>query len=217
METIIGLYKTSPSGKVYIGESVDIYKRWRRYERLDCKGQTKLYRSLKKYGYDNHKQEIIELCEKNKLFERERYYQELFDCLEGGLNCVLTAVDGKKAVLSKETRSKISKANKGVKKSKEFCDKASARLKGIKPIEAQQAALKVRKLNNNAAYKSAEFRKKVSDNNPNKVKVIDTDTGVIYDSIAHAAKEFGLIHQTLRRYLIGTRKNKTTLKLYEQT
>ena len=48
----IGIYKiVSPSEKIYIGQSINIEKRWEKnYKTLKCKTQTKLYNSLKKYG-----------------------------------------------------------------------------------------------------------------------------------------------------------------------
>lgn len=56
----IGIYKiTSPSGKVYIGQTWDSKKRFSNYKNLYCKTQIKLYNSLKKYGFDNHIVEII--------------------------------------------------------------------------------------------------------------------------------------------------------------
>lgn len=53
------IYKiTSPSGRVYIGQSKNVKKRIRDYK--NCKPSQKvLYRSLKKYGYKNHIFEII--------------------------------------------------------------------------------------------------------------------------------------------------------------
>ncbi len=46
----IGIYKiVTPSGKVYIGQSIKILERIKSYKRVDitCKRQPKLYRSLK--------------------------------------------------------------------------------------------------------------------------------------------------------------------------
>ena len=64
----IGIYKiTSPSKKIYIGQSIDIEYRWKSYKRLHCQTQTKLYNSLKKYGSDKHKFEILQLCDKEQL------------------------------------------------------------------------------------------------------------------------------------------------------
>jgi group I intron endonuclease len=60
---MIGIYKiTSPSGKIYIGQSTNIENRFNSYRILDCKKQIKLYNSLKKYGWDNHIKEIVEEC-----------------------------------------------------------------------------------------------------------------------------------------------------------
>jgi predicted GIY-YIG superfamily endonuclease len=44
---MIGIYKiTSPTNKVYIGQSLDIEKRFVNYKGLFCKQQTKLYNCL---------------------------------------------------------------------------------------------------------------------------------------------------------------------------
>lgn len=86
---ICGIYKiTSPKGRIYIGQSVNIFYRFYSYKKLNCKEQYRLYNSLKKHGVENHKFEIIEECSKENLDEREIYYIKLFDCFdtEHGLN-----------------------------------------------------------------------------------------------------------------------------------
>jgi len=46
-----GIYKlTSPSGKCYIGQSVNLEKRILSYARRDCVFQTKIYNAICKYG-----------------------------------------------------------------------------------------------------------------------------------------------------------------------
>jgi group I intron endonuclease len=71
---IIGIYKiTNPVGRIYIGQSVDIYKRWNQYRKPVPK-QPVLHQSFKMYGYDNHKFDVIEICEKLVLDERELYW-----------------------------------------------------------------------------------------------------------------------------------------------
>ena len=60
-EKTCGIYKiTSPSGRIYIGESVDILTRWVSYRNLSCKGQPKLLGSLKKYSPENHIREVAD-------------------------------------------------------------------------------------------------------------------------------------------------------------
>ena len=46
---MIGIYKiTNPTNKIYIGQSIDIKKRFNQYKNLQCKGQKALYSSLLK-------------------------------------------------------------------------------------------------------------------------------------------------------------------------
>ena len=94
---ICGIYKiTSPSGKIYIGQSVDIDARWKQYRRIDCKKQSRLYNSFKKYGIEKHKFEIIHICEPNELNELEKYYMNLYNTFntEYGLNLAMCGVNG---------------------------------------------------------------------------------------------------------------------------
>lgn len=54
------IYKlTAPNGKVYIGQAININRRFSSYRNLSCKEQQKLYNSIKKYGWDNFKKEIL--------------------------------------------------------------------------------------------------------------------------------------------------------------
>jgi len=109
-----GIYKiTSPSKRIYIGQSINIQSRWRQYERLDSsiKQSIKLYRSFIKYGVDNHIFEIVEECCFEELNNRERYWQEFYNVVKKGLNCVLTETFDKKRIISQETKNKISKNN----------------------------------------------------------------------------------------------------------
>ena len=116
--SICGIYKiTSPSNKVYIGESVDIEKRFKTYRSLNCKSQPLLFKSLVKHGWENHIFEIIEVCKRDELKCRERYWQDLHDVInkEKGLNLKLTQCGDAKVVHSEETKIKIGDAQKGEK------------------------------------------------------------------------------------------------------
>lgn len=56
---MIGIYKiTSPNGRIYIGQSWNIKRRWKDY-RNDNRERSAIYSSIKKYGYENHHFEII--------------------------------------------------------------------------------------------------------------------------------------------------------------
>lgn len=113
---MIGIYKiTSPSNRVYIGQSVDIEKRFYTYRKLLCSGQKRLYNSFLKHGVEKHIFEVIEECSIDMLNERERYWQEFYDVLsKKGLNSSYVSTKVKKQVHSIETRLKMSEKLSGI-------------------------------------------------------------------------------------------------------
>jgi group I intron endonuclease len=108
---MIGIYKiVSPTGRVYVGQSINIEKRQESYRRgINYKNQTKLYNSILKYGFSEHIFEVIEQCSVEDLNIRERYWQDLYNVLEEGLNCKLTKTDDKSGEHSNETKKRQSK------------------------------------------------------------------------------------------------------------
>lgn len=113
---LIGIYKiTSPTNKIYIGQSNDVYKRWNSYFKLNCVDQPKLYRSLTKYGIKNHKFEFIEECTIEQLDDREIYWGTYYNSLNEGLNCRL---GNSRGICSEETKTKIGNKQRGISKNK---------------------------------------------------------------------------------------------------
>ena len=135
---MIGIYKiTNPKSKIYIGQSIDIKRRFYEYQKkIRCYSQKKLYNSLIKYGVDNHNFTVIEECEIELLNERERYWQDHYNVLMDGLNLLLTNTKDKNGENSDETKSKISKSLKQyfnslpTQKKQEIYGKSSRQRKG---------------------------------------------------------------------------------------
>ena len=96
---------------MYIGQSVDIKKRWQYYKTKKTNVQPKLQNSFNKHGADKHLFEIVELCPEQTLNHRERYWQEYYDVLEKGLNLKLTPAD-EMGRLSQEVISKRQESRK---------------------------------------------------------------------------------------------------------
>jgi len=72
------IYKiTSPSEKVYIGKTVDFSSRMSCYRNLNCKDQKAIYGSLKKYGFESHRVEVLYEGPSFDLSEKEIYYINL--------------------------------------------------------------------------------------------------------------------------------------------
>jgi group I intron endonuclease len=110
---MIGIYKiTSLTNKVYIGQSVNIFKRKNSYKK--CNKNTigyKIYNSINKHGWENHKHEIIEECTIEQLNEKETYYKQIeLDKVQGDWSKVLFCElhDKGGGVKSKETKYKQS-------------------------------------------------------------------------------------------------------------
>jgi hypothetical protein len=112
-----GIYKiVSPTGKVYIGQSINISQRKLNYKNFISNKNNigpKLYNSLLKHGFENHIFEIIEECSIEELDKREIYWGQYYNTLFEGLNCKLGEGRG---VCSEETKIKMSKAHLGNKK-----------------------------------------------------------------------------------------------------
>ena len=132
---MIGIYKiTSPSGRVYIGQSRDLDRRKIDYQKYikNSNRQVKLLASINKYTWDKHFFEIIEICNFDDLNIRERYWQEHYNCVEKGLNCVYTKTNDKPAIFGLESKAKMSKAKLGKKVSEKTKLKMSLSKKGKK-------------------------------------------------------------------------------------
>jgi len=69
------IYKiTSPSSKVYIGQTINISNRKCHYKKLHCHKQKSIYNSINKYGWENHLFEIIEEVSNEQLNDREKHW-----------------------------------------------------------------------------------------------------------------------------------------------
>lgn len=129
---IIGIYKiTSPSNKVYIGQSVNVKKRWCSYDERTAGPH--LIRSFNKYGFDNHIFEVIEECSIEHLNERETYWKQCeLDKVNSDFSKVLFCDlhDNGAGPRSEQTKIRIGKANKGKKRTEECKQKISNFQKG---------------------------------------------------------------------------------------
>jgi len=146
---ITGIYKiiSSIDGRLYIGSSVDIFKRWGKHLRQLRRGKHEnryLQNAWAKYGKDNFIFEIIEQCEKDELIEREQFYIDFNKVADNGYNICPSAYSRVGAVFSEEHCIKLSIAAKNRPKrilSEEYKKKISMALKGRKPSPQTIAGL----------------------------------------------------------------------------
>ena len=217
---MIGIYKiTSPTKRIYIGQSRNIKKRISNYKSLDCKKQKRLYASFIKHGVEKHIFEIIEECELINLNIRERHYQDLFNVLSvNGLNCTLTEHSDKVRVYSDATRLKMSKSRIGIKLSDNTKNKLSEISKGNSHAKGYKHTAKALiKISECSRGRKSTDKQKEAARASNSKKVINSETGVVYNSIEECALAIGIKANNLGRYLNSKRKNKTKIKFYENT
>lgn len=139
---MIGIYKiTNPTGKIYIGQSINIEKRWQyyksQYHNKNDK-QNKLFNSLKKYGTDDHIFDIIEECTVEQLNEREIYWGEFYKCTDPNTGLNLREL-GKQGQWTEEAKDKLSKSQLGKSRhTDESKARISAALTGTKYTDEQK-------------------------------------------------------------------------------
>lgn len=74
----------------YIGKSINIEVRWSEHKKSAIKGiNTKLYRAIRKYGWEKFDKHIIEECLEAELNDKEIYWIEHLDTYKHGYNMTL--------------------------------------------------------------------------------------------------------------------------------
>lgn len=94
---MVGIYKitNNKNGKIYVGQSIDIYDRWKQHKYKAFNSKEKGYNSaihlaFRKYGIENFSFEVIEECQQDKLDEKEQYWIKKLNSLSpNGYNILL--------------------------------------------------------------------------------------------------------------------------------
>ena len=107
----IGIYKyeNKLNGHIYIGQSCDIERRYQQhlYDAKHPERSTGVDFAINKYGIENFIFEIIELCNKDQLDEREKYWISYYNSYNNGYNRtnggnVLRGEDHPRAILTEK-------------------------------------------------------------------------------------------------------------------
>lgn len=135
------IYKiTSPSGRVYVGITLNEKTRKYNYKYANCKEQPLIYHSIKKYGWDNHKHEIIErfTSDGGYAYGKEMVWIRSYMCNFSkypemkGLNLSSGGAGNFGHRMSEQSKKKCSISKLGIKKSDEMKRRLSESRKGIK-------------------------------------------------------------------------------------
>ncbi len=89
---VCGIYKITniTSGDIYIGQSVNIADRFKQHIKcglgIDAPATNKLYNNMQEWGVWNFTFEILQKCSRSQLNEKERFWIEMYQSNEVGLN-----------------------------------------------------------------------------------------------------------------------------------
>lgn len=182
------VYKyTSPSGKVYIGQTKHEQARKSQHRRDSQRGiNTAFCKAIRKYGFDNLQYEVIMKDVPDYMINAfEKYWISYYNSCHGeGYN---SEEGGTNASINYETRMRISKSLAGIKQSEVTKEKRNSKLRGQKRTEEQKA--------NYRKAKKAQY-----------VPVQCIETGEIYQSIADAQQHFGVNRSHVGSVCAGRRK-----------
>lgn len=86
---MIGIYKIENklNGKVYIGQSNDIERRFKEHQTKGKTSRIPVDVTIKKYGKDKFTYEVVEETSIEDLNNRESFWIEKFNAIEDGYNC----------------------------------------------------------------------------------------------------------------------------------
>ena len=171
-----GIYciENTINNKKYIGQSVDVDSRWSKHQGSLNKGDHDndyLQKSWNKYGKENFIFYILEYCKKDELDEKENYYIDLYNTLDG--DCGYNLKSGGQATnhLSEEIRNKISKSNKKAYENSEL--RKTRSIDALNQWENPEIRAKITGENNGmyGKHHSEDSRKKMSEAKMKKSKL----------------------------------------------
>lgn len=163
-KSVIYCFHCVSTGKKYIGKTINEKRRLLQHEynwKYSYKGKSKFYSAIKKYGIENFIYGIIEECEKNELNKKEKYYINLYNTFENGLNMTYGGESGGNKH-SEETKKKMSKSRKGKKQTDNWIYKRneSRKINGKKWSDESREKLRLSKLGKPSPKKGKTYSKK---------------------------------------------------------
>lgn len=210
MEKICGIYSITNivNNKKYIGQSVDIYTRWRNHKsalKHNRHNNEHLQSAWNIYGAENFIFEILEICDFDMLDDAEQRYITLFDCMNNTYGYNRESGGHNNRSLSEKSKKKISDKHKGIKLTEEHKKKIGLAGKGR--VLSESSRNKIREAIT-GIKRSDETRKKISDSRSGEnswcrksIYCIELDKS--FSSIEDACNEYGLNSSSLCSHLKG--------------
>ena len=116
MKGVIYCYHCIPTGKKYIGQSIDEKRRQKKHIVESKKKDSKFYRAVKKYGWKNFIYGVVEEFSESVLDEMEIFFIEKYNSFKDGYNSTLGGGGLRGYVFSQKSKKLISESQLGVPK-----------------------------------------------------------------------------------------------------
>lgn len=218
---MIGIYKITNlvNGKIYIGQSIDIQRRFCDHRCISHESNRHLKYALQKYGKDNFKYEVLEECDESILDERERYYiaklKPEYNVTNGGQDSLRKYPDEIKQKISQKAKEQWANMS-----DEEKADRIANNLKGPKKghavSEETRKKLRDRNIGKKQSSKTIKKRKEtmqkkkldgyVQTNVSHRKKIICVETGEIFESVKAASESLEIGASNISHVLKGRQK-----------
>lgn len=199
----VGIYRiTSPAGKVYIGQTRNVYLRTKSYRSVKgCKKQRWLYHSLQKYGWGAHSFELIHELPSDisdaALNEYEHLYWLCYK--DAGFELLNLSIPGVTSKHSEESRRRMSAQRIG--------NKNRLGKKGTLDAQTRKRMSDSKK----GATFTDEHKNNIRLSNPRRreviVRCIKDNSVQKFSSMREAAKSLKTCQSNITRCLTGERKS----------
>lgn len=185
-----GIYKIlNPNGLIYIGQSTNIDNRLLNYKTDNKTYNSPIRQSMRRHGFNNHVFEILHECEISMLDQMEKYYINLYDSFNNGLN--FTSGGKKGYIGSVETYKKVSQSLLGKKRPEYVINK----IKETKRNNPVVVSNETRKLMSKKAKGNSSHSKKV--------KVTIGFEHAIFNSLKESSIALNVTREYLSRFVNG--------------
>jgi len=218
MTGIYGL-KNKENGKWYVGQAVDIAKRWQEHKKpRSAKNNAglKLQRAFAKHGYDGFEWFVLEECDEAQLDNREQFWIAKKDSFKNGYNMTLGGGGRRGYTLSTETRAKIGAANSAYWTVHEKHIPLEVREKISKSNKGKRTGMRASEETKSKMSQARKGRKftpehcaaiSAATRNKKSKPVRCIDTGVVYPGLREATRQTGAPTECISRCCKGKQKH----------
>ena len=231
---MIGIYRiqNNINGKSYIGQSVNIERRWKEEKRMSDTNDH-LTKSFLKYGIDNFTFSVIEECEIEELDEKEQFYIAKYNTMNPDFGYNMNSGGSKFKKWNDEIKEKISKGHIGKHHTEETKEKLRQFHLGLHPSEETykrmcEANRKIHEKLDGNFHHTEETKRKISEAKKGKKhdesfrkrrseimkgNVISITRPILcielnkkFESIASARREFNINENAMYKHLRGEKE-----------